>query len=91
MSKHSGDAASGPAATRCMAASPPTPTAMEAAPDATRSLGNTAPSIRGSHLLTPELNLRTFGNTSLLELNFSTCGPHPWVILGYVGDTVSLC
>jgi len=39
------------------------------------------PPDRGLHSLTSELNLRTFGNTSLpLELNLSTLGPHPLVI-----------
>ena len=41
---------------------------------------------RGSHSLTSELNLRTFGNTSLtLELNSSTSGTHPRVELVWVG------
>jgi hypothetical protein len=46
---------------------------------------------RGLHSLISQLNLRTFGNTSLtLELNLGTFGPHPRVDLAYVGDTVSL-
>jgi hypothetical protein len=46
---------------------------------------------RGLHSLTSKLNLRTFGNTSLLlELNLSTIGAHPRVNLGYLGDKVSL-
>ena len=37
-----------------------------------------------------QLNLRTFGNTSLtLELNLSTIGTHSRVNLGYMGDNVS--
>jgi len=45
---------------------------------------------RGLHSLTSELNLTTFGNTSLpLELNLSTLGPRPRVALGYMGDKVS--
>jgi hypothetical protein len=39
---------------------------------------------RGLH---SELNLRTFGNTSLtLELNLSTFGTHPQLNLGHTGD-----
>ena len=46
---------------------------------------------RSLHSLTSELNLRTFGNKSLTsELNLSTVGTHPRVMLGYLGDTVSL-
>jgi len=41
---------------------------------------------RGLHSLTSQLNLRTFGNTSLtLELNLSTFETHPRVNLGYTG------
>ena len=53
--------------------------------------GHTGASGRGLHSLTSELNLRTFGNTSLtLNLNLSTYGPHPRIYLGYTGDKVSL-
>jgi len=46
---------------------------------------------RGLHSLPSKLNLRTFGNTSLLlELKLSTFGLRPRVHLGYMGDKVSL-
>ena len=46
---------------------------------------------RPLHSHTLELNLRTFGNTSLtLELNLSTFKTHPRVTLGYMGDKVRL-
>jgi hypothetical protein len=46
---------------------------------------------RGLHSLTSQLNLRTFGNTSLtLELDYSTFGTRPRAGLGHVGDIVSL-
>ena len=42
---------------------------------------------RGLHSLTSKINLRTFRNTSLtLELNLSTFGPHPRVVLGCMRD-----
>jgi len=45
---------------------------------------------RGLYSLTSELNLRTFGNTSLsLELNLSTLGTHPRFSSGSSGDKVS--
>ena len=48
-----------------------------------------APVGRGLHSLTSELNLRTFGNTSLtLELNWSVFRTHPRVNLGHMGDKV---
>jgi hypothetical protein len=49
------------------------------------------PLIRGLHSFSFQLNLRTFGRTSLtLELNLSTFGTYPRVGWGCVGDKVSL-
>jgi len=46
---------------------------------------------RGLRSLTSELNLRTFGNTSLaLKLNLSTLGTHPQLNLGSYGGQSKL-